>query len=162
MLAKYIRADYSSRATNVLSPEATQVMAVTLSLMALLVLIGVFLFLRRNKSVGTAQRPPMQRPAASQTSSAFHAVSIKFGSNACPAARTMAGKRFLSGAAPRIPLPDCNVLECKCRFVHHKDRRAGDDRRSLFGQGMASSTGTHPKEQRQGEDRRGDDSDGFF
>jgi hypothetical protein len=37
----------------------------------------------------------------------------------------MSGKRFLSGAAPKIPLPGCDVLDCKCRFIHHKDRREG-------------------------------------
>ncbi|MDH5500639.1 MAG: hypothetical protein OEY72_06015, partial [Gammaproteobacteria bacterium] len=116
----------------------------------------------RRKSDDTAERPPMERPAATKATSAFHAVSIKYGPNACQAAQEMQGKRFLSGAAPRIPLPNCDVLECKCRFVHHTDRRASDDRRSPFGQGMASPTGTHPKEQRQGQDRRHEDADKFF
>ena len=101
----------------------------------------------------------MERPAAPGATSAFHAVSIKLGPNACEAAQSMAGKRFLSGAAPRLPLPNCKNLECKCRFVHHKDRREAEDRRSPFGQNIASTTGTHPKEQRQGEDRRSDPGD---
>ena len=71
----------------------------------------------------------------------------------------MTDKRYLSGAAPKLPLPNCTNLECKCRFVHHKDRREGEDRRNPFGQSIASTTGTYKKEQRQGEDRRSDPND---
>jgi hypothetical protein len=72
----------------------------------------------------------------------------------------MQGRRFLSSAAPRIPLPDCDVMECKCRFAHHEDRRKGDDRRNPWGQGFGSgSTGTYKNEQRKGRDRRRRSSD---
>jgi hypothetical protein len=124
-------------------------------LLALIALIGALVYIRR-KSIGPAERPPLARPAVLGATGAFHAVSIKLGPNACEAAQSMAGKRFLSSAAPRLPLPNCKNLECKCRFVHHKDRREAEDRRSPFGQSMASTTGTHPKEQRQAKDRRGD------
>jgi hypothetical protein len=136
-------------------------MTTTLSILALIVLIALFLFVRR-KAEKSSERPLPPRPASAGSTSAFHAVSIKLGANACEAAKAMAGKRFLSGAAPRIPLGDCNVLECKCRFVHHKDRRHNDDRRSPFGQGLSSATGTHPTEQRRAGDRRADTSDDLF
>jgi hypothetical protein len=136
-------------------------MAITLSILAVIVAIAVFVMVRRNK--GTAlERPPPERPLSSKTATAFHAVSIKLGPKSCAAAHEMSGKRFLSGAAPRIPLPECDVLECKCRFVHHKDRRAGDDRRSPFGQGLGGATGTHLAEKRQREDRRSGKSDDTF
>lgn len=133
-------------------------MAVIVSVIALLVLIAAFVFLRRNAQKSN-ERPAPDRPVAAGKTAAFHAVSIKLGLNTCLAAQEMAGKRFLSGAAPKIPLPECDVLECKCRFVHHKDRRDSEDRRSPFGQGLTGITGTHPKEQRQHEGRRSDDSD---
>ncbi|MEQ9562352.1 MAG: hypothetical protein RLN69_07525 [Woeseiaceae bacterium] len=136
-------------------------MAVTVSILALFVLVAVLIWLRR-KSELSGERPLPVRPSAAGKTSAFHAVSIRLGPNACLAAQEMAGKRFLSGAAPRIPLPECDNLECKCRFVHHKDRRAGDERRSPFGQGFTGATGTHPKEQRQSEDRRSENSDDDF
>jgi hypothetical protein len=132
-------------------------MAVTVSVVALIILVAAFFLLRRNAQ-RSQERPTPDRPLAAGKSSAFHAVSIKLGPNACGPAQEMTGKRFLSGAAPRIPLPDCNVLECKCRFVHHNDRRAGDDRRSPFGQGLTGTTGTFQKEQRQRKGRRSDDS----
>jgi len=130
-------------------------MLVTLALLALVILVGAFVYLRR-KPGRPAERPALARPAVPGATSAFHAVSIKLGPNPCESARNMADKRFLSGAAPRLPLPDCTNRECKCRFVHHKDRRESEDRRSPFGQGMTVNTGSFLKEQRQGADRRHD------
>jgi hypothetical protein len=134
-------------------PGAVPRMTVTLSLLALIVLIGALVHIRRRHE-GPAERPPLARPAVMGATSAFHAVSIRLGPNPCEAAQSMASKRFLSSAAPKLPLPNCKNLECKCRFIHHKDRRESEDRRSPFGQSIASTTGTHPKEQRQSEDRR--------
>jgi hypothetical protein len=71
------------------------------------------------------------------------------------AAREIDGRRFLATAAPRLPLPDCNALECNCRFIHHEDRRSGKERRSPFGPGgFGGGTGSFKTEQRQGGDRR--------
>ena len=94
---------------------------------------------------------------------AYHAVSIKFDKNACEAAREMSGRRFLSSAAPRLPLPECDVLECRCRFAHHADRRSSKDRRSPFAAtGFGGGTGSFEKERREKSDRRKDaDLDDF-
>lgn len=128
---------------------------VTALLLVLLLLI--WLFIRRRR----AAAPPPVEPAARvarQENTAYHAVSIRFESNACMAARELEGRRFLSSAAPRLPLPDCNVLECHCRFIHHKDRRTGRDRRSPFApSGFGGSTGKFAQEQREGGDRRRND-----
>ena len=62
----------------------------------------------------------------------FHAASIKAGPRCCHAAGSMAGMRFLSREAPRLPLPQCDVAACECRYVHHDDRR-GDPRRASDG-----------------------------
>lgn len=87
--------------------------------------------------------------------SSYHAVSLRYSSNACDAAKSMTGRRFLSSAAPRLPLPECNALECRCRFVHHDDRRTGKDRRSPFSPAnMSGGTGTFKAERRQKKDRR--------
>jgi hypothetical protein len=91
---------------------------------------------------------------------AYHAVSIKFDQNACEAARAMSGRRFLSSAAPRLPLPECDALECRCRFAHHKDRRTGKDRRSPFAAaGYGGGTGSFEKERREQSGRRHEDAD---
>jgi hypothetical protein len=134
-----------------------------LPLMALLLvlLLGVWLILRLRKRARDESSRPLTSTGA--TTSAHHAVSINFSSNACKPARELAGRRFLAAAAPRLPLTDCDVLECKCRFIHHKDRRSGKDRRSPFApSGFGGGTGQFEQELRTGKDRRaGDDEDLF-
>lgn len=125
------------------------------AIVAVLILGLVFFFFRSKRSE-PEPRNPAARPAKLTATSEFHAVSIRFLSSACSAAKSLDGKRFLSSAAPRIPLPECDVLECKCRFVHYSDRREGDDRRDPYGAGIAGETGKHPKEQRHRPERRKD------
>jgi len=87
--------------------------------------------------------------------SAFHAVSLKYSSSACDAAKAMTGRRFLSTEAPKLPLPGCDAAQCSCGFAHHADRRSGTDRRSPFGAGgYAGSTGIQRIERRNRKDRR--------
>ena len=59
----------------------------------------------------------------------FHAVAIVPSSSCCQAARQLVGTRFLSSEAPSLPLPNCGVDVCRCRYAHHVDRRVDDDRR---------------------------------
>lgn len=124
---------------------------VVILLLGLLVAVWVLIRIRRKSAVEEAA----PRRAASAVNSAYHAVSIKLSPGACQAAKDMAGRRFLSTAAPKLPLADCNVLDCNCRFVHHKDRRSGKDRRSPFSpSGFGGGTGNYECEQRKGSDRR--------
>ena len=124
-----------------------------------LVLLIVWLFVRQRRYTAEVNAP---RTRTDPAKTAYHAVSIKFEANACDAAKAMTGRRFLASAAPRLPLPDCNVLECRCRFAHHDDRRSGKDRRSPFGaRGFSpSGSGSFEKERRDGAGRRSDDESG--
>ena len=128
-------------------------MNLTVLALLALALLAIWLLIRiRRGSTGSESAPP---PAPDRTGSEFHAVSLKVTGKACDAARAMTGRRFLSAAAPKLPLPDCDVLECNCRFVHHKDRRSGKDRRSPFSPaGFGSGTGRFDHEQREGKERR--------
>lgn len=129
-------------------------MKLTLVIVGLAILVLILLLLRP-KQAPPGKRPAAGRPVETGATSEFHAVSIRFAPTACSAAKALKGKRFLPTAAPRIPLPDCDVLECKCRFMHHRDRRHIDDRRNPYGAGgIAGETGRHQKEQRSGQDRR--------
>ena len=65
--------------------------------------------------------------------SEYHAVSIKFKSDACAAVKALEGKRILSREAPMLPLPDCDNPNCRCVYKHHDDRRAGPRRESDVG-----------------------------
>jgi hypothetical protein len=64
----------------------------------------------------------MVKPAANR----WTAVSIVCTSASCEAARALKGQRYLSAAAPRLPLPDCTSSSaCPCIDRKHADRRAG-------------------------------------
>lgn len=130
-------------------------MNLSIAIVTLLVLALVFFFVRR-KTPAPDKRPSAQRPVKAGPNTEFHAVSIKFSSKACSAAKSLQGRRYLSSSAPQFPLPDCDVLECNCRFVHHKDRRDGDDRRNPYTAGLAGETGKHRQDERKQPDRRKD------
>ena len=129
-----------------------------LMLGALLVLSIAWLVfrIRQNKKNAEADsRPTVKKRGA------YDALAIKYSENACDAAKTMTGRRFLSSAAPRLPLPDCDLPECNCKFVHYDDRRVGPDRRSPFSQaGLTSATGTYERERREKTGRRNTDPSG--
>lgn len=87
--------------------------------------------------------------------SAFHAVSLRYSVSACDAAKAMTGRRFLSSAAPQLPLPECDALECRCGFKHHADRRSGIERRSPYNPGLHTGTsGIIKADRRERKDRR--------
>ncbi len=100
-----------------------------LLVLALLLSIG-WLILRIRRGKAEVQEASTIKRV--ENTSAFHAVSLKYSSNACDAAKAMTGRRFLASAAPRLPLPDCDALECRCGFAHHSDRRSGTDRRNPY------------------------------
>lgn len=126
---------------------------------AIVVLLVLYAFMRRPKTENYA-RPAERRKNPVKPDTKFHAVSLRFPASACEAAKAFDGRRLLSSAAPRIPLPDCDAPECRCRFVHHKDRRSGDDRRDPYGQGFGgASTGQFEEEQRKSGERREDPPD---
>lgn len=107
--------------------------------------------MRRSASVTETERAS----PASRKKTAYHAVSIKHARDACVAAKALSGRRFLATAAPQLPLPDCDAKQCKCQFLHHQDRRSGNDRRSPFGSGRGmDATGSFKPDNRIGRDRR--------
>jgi len=131
---------------------------VDLTTMALILagLTAIWWLMRKRRAALQEKSKPARRSRNMDT--AFHAVSIKFTSNACNSAKAMAGRRFLASSAPKMPLPDCTAPECNCRFAHFDDRRTGKDRRSPFVPGGgSSSTGSYEKEQRNGPERRHED-----
>ena len=125
-------------------------------LLVLALLLSVWwliLRVRRNRIDAAAERAPTSTKAKS--TSAFHAVSLKYSSDACDTAKAMTGRRFLSGAAPKLPLPGCDADVCNCGFAHHDDRRSGRDRRSPFNPAThGSGTGAFQVERRDRRDRR--------
>jgi len=106
--------------------------------------------IRQNKAATEAESRPKPR-----TQGDFHAVAIKYSENACNAAKAMTGRRFLAGAAPQLPLKNCDVHTCRCTYAHYDDRRSKTDRRSPFAhQGLSDGTGSFEREKREIKDRR--------
>lgn len=137
-------------------------MDVVVSLLVVALLLGLLLFVRRNSN--KAESPPARpTPGKKSQDTTYHAVSIRYAANSCEAAKLMEGRRFLSSAAPKLPLPECDAMECKCRFVHHSDRRKGMDRRNPYLRqfGGTSESGQHKIEQRKVRDRRKEPPDSF-
>lgn len=123
-----------------------------LMLGALLILTIVWLVvrIRQNKAAAVAESQPTTKQIG-----AYHAVAIKYEENACDAAKAMTGRRFLSNAAPSLPLPECDHPSCHCKFAHFADRRAARDRRSPFSPaGPIGTTGSYERERRATSDRR--------
>jgi hypothetical protein len=84
----------------------------------------------------------------------WHAVEIVARSACCGAARGCTKRRFLSSAAPRLPLAECDAGRYDCRYRHFTDRRQ-DDRREH--QPLAGARAQPAAERRQGRGRRATD-----
>ena len=54
---------------------------------------------------------------------AFRAVTVRPGSQACAAVSELGERRYLLADAPRLPLQECDVEHCTCRYIRHQDRR---------------------------------------
>jgi hypothetical protein len=106
-----------------------------------------------------SMRPP-DSDDGSSTVARWHAVEIRGGRRCCDAARALAGKRFLPGEAPSLPLPDCDCgSRCECRYRHHEDRRCGPRRAA---DGAFASPPTGNEDRRHAEGRREQDHEKPF
>lgn len=80
-----------------------------------------------------------------------HAVEVVPGQHACPEARALRGRRFLSREAPVLPLAGCGSEQCTCRYEHHEDRRKGGRR----ARDLAVAIDGYSGEEQRDETRRG-------
>ena len=92
---------------------------------------------------GTPLESPPPAPAR-KAAEPWHAVSIVPGERICAAARALKGQRFLSREAPTLPLRECDLTVCKCRYTHHPDRRVGPRR----AREVSVTIGTNEKNER--------------
>jgi len=66
---------------------------------------------------------------AHRVTNPYHAVSIKAGPSCRQTELRYGLRRYLAQEAPSIPLPTCDIKNCRCRYLHHEDRRDGFERR---------------------------------
>ncbi len=65
----------------------------------------------------------------SKPSTKWHAVTVVLRETSCAAAALCRNSKFLSGQAPKLPLPACPHPEaCQCTYRHFEDRRCGPRR----------------------------------
>lgn len=81
----------------------------------------------------------------------YRCVVIKTGQQTCAKVRELAGKPILLDEAPLLPLTECDVARCNCKFTRHEDRRM-NDRRTFFG--AAKEIMENHRENRKRTDRR--------
>jgi hypothetical protein len=110
-----------------------------------------------SKKLGDDQAPKSKQPpsAARKSVASYHSVAIRPGQACCEGAKQLAGIRFLSSTAPKLPLPHCNAGECRCRYAHFQDRRSPDDRRGLKGWHKPKDTDLSKRQNAHGR-RKGD------
>ena len=130
-------------------------MLLTFAIAAAIVIAAFWLRYRRREAPGASSPAAPASGVNPDGSGRFHAISIRARPDACDAAREIHGLRFLSAEVPELPLPECDVANCGCRFVRHRDRRSGDDRRSPFQGGYGGSSTRREEDRRRIADRRG-------
>jgi hypothetical protein len=119
----------------------------------LIAVIAGWLYLRQNRKKEPAD--PVAERRIKNSSTEYHAVSIRFSKQACSAAKELSGRRFLSADAPGLPLAECDVAKCDCLFKHHSDRRSSEPRRSPLGSArFGGATGRFERERRENAGRR--------
>ncbi len=107
---------------------------ISIKVIAIFLVLGAVLavvILMRTKSGHTKKSQPSRNSKANKTPLAprnpHRATSIVFDGNACDAAKSIGGKRFRDverlAPRPQLPLPNCNLSTCNCRYVSHEDRR---------------------------------------
>lgn len=118
-----------------------KITALILALMLLLYLFKHRLGIRRKKSANTARSKTIAKPISEyppvaelqnlSIKSNFHSVEIVNDAMDCTRANSLQGQRYLSAQAPTLPLKGCNSSPCRCRYVHHADRRKFDEERRI-------------------------------
>lgn len=85
-----------------------------------------------NNTVAKGNKNRASKTASVVPRHAYRATSIVFEASACEAVKAVGSKRFLDRDrdVPSLPLSDCTVANCNCKYAHHDDRREyADDRR---------------------------------
>jgi hypothetical protein len=78
----------------------------------------------KSKHKQHAAPSPIKKPSKS-----YHGVSLHLCDHACECICHVRGQRFLASDVPAIPIYGCTNQQCSCTYLHHEDRRSGEDRR---------------------------------
>lgn len=112
----------------------------------------------RASPASTARKRKVSAEGKAAMASRYRAVAIDCGTGACEAAKSMGAKRALVGELGRLPLKDCDVAVCECKFIHYDDRRdAHEDKRAISALSTQLYQASGQKERRLRKGRRRSD-----
>lgn len=122
---------------------------------AILIVAMVMTLLKYSGRRERQSAPPAARRGATSVRqrTRWRAVKIAPGLMACDAVQKLGDRVFLASESPHLPLGNCALGDCNCRYVHLDDRRSGGDRRIDLGS-LGSYLPNNRSERRQRADRR--------
>lgn len=105
-----------------------------------LIVLIVLWFWLHHKSTVSSEKVHQKEEFIKTHPKVYHGISIHQCAKACANVKNLHGKRMLASEAVALPVFGCTVKKCTCSYVHHKDRRSGEDRRyaSLVMEGVFS------------------------
>ena len=101
-------------------------MEMQIAILIVALVLGVLVLARLLFPVSgtTRNNSERERRAGFADGGPFHAVSIIPAEGCCSAVNSIKVQRFLSEEAPGLPLADCAAEDCRCKYIHHADRRS--------------------------------------
>lgn len=103
---------------------------------------------RRPQDSAAVKRP--------RKSTKYHSVTIELDPHPCAAVKAIGGAKLLSHEAPILPVSECDQANCRCRYIHHDDRRGWIRRGYESALGQIAALGA-PKDRRSARGRREND-----
>jgi len=84
--------------------------------------------LQKDRNIG-ANKPSSSQESPSNPINPYRATAIRCGENSCDAVKAIAGTRFPDAEKriPLIPLANCDIPKCSCKYEHYVDRRNTDE-----------------------------------
>jgi hypothetical protein len=84
--------------------------------------------LQKGKNTGAKKRSSSQ-VSASNPINPYRATAILCGENSCDDVKAISGTRFPDAEKriPLIPLANCDIPKCSCKYEHYVDRRNTQD-----------------------------------
>ena len=88
----------------------------------------------KSRRARLARKAKLSERTAKRSSTQWRAVKIAPDLICCDEVQRLAGRVFLARESPQLPLDACTEADCRCKYVHLKDRRSGGDRRIEIGE----------------------------
>lgn len=112
---------------------------------------GLLLFFYQKRKVAMRQKSKLANSSSTFERSQYRCAIIETQHFHCRAVKKIAGQPILVAHAPVLPLADCDVSSCDCRYVRREDRRE-EDRRTPYP--TMADTISNINDQREKKDRR--------